>query len=100
MLPLWLMPLPETERATGLGKTSIYEKMNPASENYDPSFPNSVVLSKRCVRWRSDEVFAWIDARSADRDAGRTERQDQATKAAKAAVAKRRATAVELAGQA
>ena len=100
MLPFWFMPCREVERAAGLGKTSIYEKLNPASEKYDPSFPKPVVLSTRCVRWRSDEIQAWMDARSADREAGRTERHDQASNAGKAGAAKRKANAIELAGQA
>ncbi len=99
MLPLWFMPCPEVLRAAGIGKTLLYEKLNPASEKYDPSFPKPVVLSTRCVRWRSDEVLAWIDARSADRDTGCTERQDQAVKAGKARAAKRKASAIDLAGQ-
>ena len=99
MLPYWLMPLPETCRATGMGKTLTYEKLNPDSEKYDPTFPKPVVLSPRCVRWRSDEFFAWIDARAADRDAGRTERQEQASNAGKAGAAKRKASAIDLAGQ-
>jgi prophage regulatory protein len=99
MLPFWFMPCPEVGRATGLGKSSIYEKMNPASEKYDPSFPKPVVLSTRCVRWRSDEIQAWMDSRSADRDTGRTERQEQASNAGKARAAKRKCSSIELAGQ-
>lgn len=99
MVTYQLMPIPEVERTTGLGKTSIYEKLNQASEKHDSTFPKPVVLSPRCVRWRSDEVQAWMDARSADRDAGRVQRQEQASYAGKAGAAKRKATAAELAGQ-
>ncbi len=99
MLPYWLMPLPELGRATGLGKTAVYERLNSESQSYDPTFPKPVVLSPRCVRWRSDEVKAWLDARSANREANHAERQEQARKAGKAR-AKRKASAVELAGQA
>lgn len=94
----FLMPIPEVERVVGLGKTKIYELLNSAHEKHDPSFPKPVVLSPRCVRWRSDEIQAWMDARSADRDAGHAERQEQARNAGKAS-AKRKASAVELAGQ-
>lgn len=98
MLPFWFMPAPEVLRAAGIGKTLMYEKLNPDSEKYDPSFPKPVVLSPRCVRWRSDEVQEWMDARSADRDAGRSQRHDQAKNAGKAS-AKRKASALDLAGQ-
>lgn len=98
MVAYWFMPLPETSRTTGLGKSLIYEKLNPESDKYDPDFPKPVVLSRRCVRWRSDEIQAWMNARSADRDAGHAERQEQASRAGRAS-AKRKASAAELAGQ-
>lgn len=98
MVAYYLMPFPELGRTTGLGKTSVYERLNEESANYDPSFPKPVVLSPRCVRWRSDEVQAWMDARSADRDAGRSQRHDQAKNAGKAS-AKRKASVLDLAGQ-
>ncbi|NJD25620.1 MAG: AlpA family phage regulatory protein [Betaproteobacteria bacterium] len=100
MIPFYFMPLPELERTTGQGKSLIYEKLNPKSDKYDPDFPKPVVLSRRCVRWRSDEVRAWMDARSADRDVGHSERQEQARNAGKASAAKRKASAIELASKA
>ncbi len=101
MVTYSFMPIPEVERATGFGKSKIYDSLNPESDGYDPDFPNPVVLSKRCVRWRSDEIQAWLDKKSAaSRDAGRVERKTQAKAAARVSVAKRKATATELAGQA
>ena len=100
MLSYQMLPAPEMERWTGIGKTTMYELLNPESDKYDPTFPKPVVLSRRCVRWRSDEVQAWLDAKSDSRDSGRIERHAQAAKAAKAGVAKRKASAIELAGQA
>lgn len=94
-----LMPIPEVERVVGFGKSKIYAMQDPKSDQFDPDWPAPVVLSSRCVRWRSDEVQAWLDKKSADRDSGRVDRQELAKKAAKAGAAKRKATAVELAGQ-
>lgn len=90
----------EVDRLIGTGKTARYERQDPKSENYDPDWPKPIVLSARCVRYRSDEIQAWLDKKSTDRDSGCIERHEQAKKAAKASVAKRKASAAELAGQA
>lgn len=100
MVAYHLMPVPEVERVVGFGKSKIYELLNPAHEKHDPSFPKPIVLSPRCVRWRSDEVQAWMDARSADRDIGHAARKEQARNAGKASAAKRKASPLDLAGQA
>ncbi|KXB30785.1 hypothetical protein AT959_08630 [Dechloromonas denitrificans] len=102
MVEYMFMPIPEVERATGLGKTKIYDSLNPESDGFDPDFPKPVVLSRRCVRWRSDEIQGWLDKKSAtSRDYGSLERKVQAQAAAKASVAaKRKNTKTnELAGQ-
>jgi prophage regulatory protein len=39
----------------GMGKTTIHAKIKAGA------FPQPVRLSANCVRWRSDEVAAWID---------------------------------------
>lgn len=90
----------DVDRITGTGKTARYERQDPKSENYDPDWPKPVALSTRCVRYRSDEVQAWLDKKSSERNTGHDDRRDQAVKAAKASVAKRKASAAELAGQA
>lgn len=100
MVAYHLMPIPEVERVVGFGKSKIYAMLDPKSDQFDPDWPSPIALSRRCVRWRSDEIQAWLDQKSADRTAGHAERQEQARKAGKAAVAKRKATAIELAGQA
>lgn len=92
-----LMTLRDLERVTGLRKTKIYDLMNPASAGFDPEFPTSIALSNRCVRWRSDEIQAYLDKKSATRsiEPQGNERRAKALKAAKA-----KASLSELAGQA
>jgi predicted DNA-binding transcriptional regulator AlpA len=81
-------------------QTARYERQDHNHPNFGPDWPTPVVLSGRCIRYRSDEVQAWLDKKSSDRTAGHAERQEQARKAGKAGVAKRKATAAELSGQA
>lgn len=95
----FLMTGEEVDAATGTGKTARYERQDTASPNFDPDWPSPVVLSPRCIRYRSDEIQAWLDKKSSNRMEGHAERQEQARKAGKAS-AKRKASAVELAGQA
>lgn len=94
-----LMSGEEVDVATGTGKTARYERQDPKSPNFDPDWPAPIVLSPRCVRYRSDEVQAWLDKKSADRSSGQEQRREQATKAAKASAKSRQATPAELAGQ-
>jgi prophage regulatory protein len=48
---------------TGLERTSIYCRMNPDSQHYDPSFPRSISLGGRAVAWIEAELEGWIAAR-------------------------------------
>jgi prophage regulatory protein len=60
----------------GLGKTSIYERLNRKSRSYDPDFPVGVHLgssnSSRVV-WLEEEVNAWMIAKLTERQAKKME---------------------------
>ena len=61
----------EVERRTGLSKSTIYDKLNPKSLRFDPSFPVPVKVSdteKGGVRWCSDEIDQYIEMRREARD--------------------------------
>ena len=60
---LRLVRLPEVQRRTGYGKTSIYESVRRGT------FPKPVALTATARAWRSDEIEQWIAARTAARDA-------------------------------
>ncbi|WP_417762228.1 AlpA family phage regulatory protein [Shewanella sp.] len=45
---------------TGLSRSSIYEKLNPDSPRFDPSFPQKVSLGARAVGWYQGEVESWL----------------------------------------
>lgn len=57
----------QLELAIGLGRSTIYARMDPDNPSYDPTFPKPIVLSGKpgkatCVRWVESEVNAWIAA--------------------------------------
>lgn len=51
-----LLPMKVVREKTGLGVTSIYDRMAKGT------FPQSIHLSPRCVRWSRLEIDDWIDA--------------------------------------
>ena len=64
----------QVELQTGLGRSAIYSRMDPASPSYDATFPKPVPLSTSggkatCVRWVASEVDSWIAGLVAGRDA-------------------------------
>lgn len=57
---LTILRLKQLERKIGLKRSSIYEKMNPKSDRYDPTFPVMVSLGERSVGWYQHEVDEWL----------------------------------------
>jgi prophage regulatory protein len=53
---------PQVERATGLTRSSIYERMAAGT------FPKPVPLGGRAVGWLEPEIIAWQQKRKAERD--------------------------------
>lgn len=45
----------EVETITGLSRSAIYDRLTTGE------FPSPVKLGRGVVRWRSDELDAWID---------------------------------------
>ena len=59
---LAILRLKQLEQQVGLKRSSIYEKMNPKSDRYDPTFPVMVSLGERSVGWYQHEVEAWLES--------------------------------------
>ena len=53
----------EVEAATSLSRSTIYAMINPAHEYYDPGFPKPLRFGAKSVRWRADEIEAWMLSR-------------------------------------
>ncbi|MCA8355095.1 helix-turn-helix transcriptional regulator [Burkholderia cepacia] len=68
---------------TGLGRSSIYNRMNSRSPHYDPTFPRSFLpgaTANSAVGWNEEEIQAWVAAGSGvyeliDRICGIVQRQ-------------------------
>lgn len=58
--------LSRVEELTGLQRSSIYNRMNPKSRYYDPTFPGQFSLGETgngAVGWYEDEVLHWVAQR-------------------------------------
>ena len=70
--PQAICRLPQLLALTGLGRSSVYARLDPRSRYFDPSFPRSVPLHGPCqkrgaVGWPLGEVLAWLEAQAAKR---------------------------------
>lgn len=45
----------------GLGRSTIYDRLNVNSPRYDRSFPKPIKLGSTAVGWVESEITAWID---------------------------------------
>ncbi len=54
----------EVEQVTGISRSTIYDKLNAQSNYYDPDFPRQIKIGVKAVRWRSNEVYDWIEKKS------------------------------------
>jgi len=56
----------EVQARTGLSCSTIYARMNPNAQGYDPTFPAPIKLGNGTnppVGWNESEVNAWINQR-------------------------------------
>ena len=53
----------QLEERIGIKRSSIYDKLDPKSKNYDPTFPRTVSLGARSVGWYEHEVETWLASR-------------------------------------
>ena len=56
-IPVVLLTLQEVKRQVSMSRSSIYAQMAVGA------FPRPIRVGARGVRWRADEIQAWIDSR-------------------------------------
>ncbi|MDR1461975.1 MAG: AlpA family phage regulatory protein [Azoarcus sp.] len=61
--PRALLRRKDVELRTGISRSALYEKLNPANPRYDAGFPIPVRTGAMSVRWIEGEVDAWIASR-------------------------------------
>lgn len=66
-LPDPLITRDQVQELVHLGRTTVINKANPDSPQFDPTFPAPIYLSKRAVRYRLGSVLAWIESRPRSR---------------------------------
>lgn len=51
------------ESRIGLSRSTIYDKINPKSPRYDPTFPKPIKLGGGAIGWLTHEVDDWLERR-------------------------------------
>ncbi len=54
--------LKEVILLTGLSRSTIYAKQDPASSQFDPDFPPKIKLGARAVGWLKEDLLTWLDS--------------------------------------
>lgn len=53
----------QVEDRAGISRATIYDKINPKSRYYDPTFPKPISLGAKSVGWIESEVDGWVTSR-------------------------------------
>jgi len=61
--PIVMLRRSDLLACTGLSKAAVYDKMNPRSPRYDPTFPKQVKLGAKSVGWPQHLVMQWLQSR-------------------------------------
>ncbi|MET3916830.1 putative DNA-binding transcriptional regulator AlpA [Variovorax sp. OAS795] len=54
----------QVEARTSLSRSAIYDRLDPNSPRYDPTFPKQVKLGSSSVGWLESEIENWLTART------------------------------------
>lgn len=57
-----------TERI-GLGRSTIYDRMDTQSPRYDATFPKPIKLGAAAIGWIDSEITTWIEQRMSAKEA-------------------------------
>lgn len=57
---LQMIRLKSLEKQLGVSSSTIYNKLNPASQYYDPEFPKQIKLGGGAVAWIEAEINEWL----------------------------------------
>lgn len=59
-----VLRLKEVQRVLGLSRSTIYDRINPKSSRYDPTFPKKINLGGSAVGWLSSTIYDWLHGRA------------------------------------
>jgi len=57
-----VLRIKEVLKRVGLSRSTLYDRMNPASPRYDDSFPKRVKIGKWAVGWLESSINEWIES--------------------------------------
>jgi prophage regulatory protein len=60
---LTILRLKQVRVRTGLARATLYDKLDPKSSRYDPTFPRQVKIGPKAVGWIESEIQGWIESR-------------------------------------
>ncbi|MEZ9957791.1 hypothetical protein OAW_17725 [Vibrio cyclitrophicus ZF170] len=66
-----ILRLKDVMLMTGLSRSTIYDKQNPSSKRFDPSFPQKIKLGARAVGWLMGDMQTWVNLMRNNSIAGR-----------------------------
>ena len=55
--------LKEVIERTSLSQSTVYSKLNPRSQQYDPDFPTQIKLGGGAVGWYEKDIEHWLRTR-------------------------------------
>ncbi|EEM8097722.1 hypothetical protein CMV52_05185 [Klebsiella pneumoniae] len=61
--PITIIRLPGVLKRIGIGRSTVYDWMNPKSPRYDPTFPRPIQLGQKAVGWRESDLNHWLSSR-------------------------------------
>lgn len=53
----------------GLGRSTIYDRMDAKSPRYDATFPKPIKLGAAAIGWVDSEITTWIEQRMSAKEA-------------------------------
>ncbi len=65
-----VLRIPDVKKKTGMSRSAIYNKLNPSSKYFDPTFPKPIRLGNgpaSSVGLIESEIDAWISLRAESR---------------------------------
>ncbi len=58
-----ILRLKQVRELCGIGRSTLYEKMNPKSKRYDESFPRPIKLSLSAIGWFEQDIVDWLNSK-------------------------------------
>ena len=64
-----IVRLKELSERIGLGRSTIYDRMDAQSPRYDATFPKPIKLGAAAIGWIDSEITTWIERRMSAKEA-------------------------------